>query len=149
MRCFTKKTDTKFARTSIPTTKTMRACCSDAGDFQRPSREISLGIDHILLVADTTKPVSKHKNKTPSEGMGFCFWNAAGRFELTASTCAKRVKFRGEAGFLRMAMPFAGCREASSSLVARSKKIRPPFGWSYFFGAAILLRKIGRLRAGD
>ena len=38
---------------------------------------------------------------------------------------------------------------ASSSLVARSKKIRPPFGWSYFFGAAILLRKIGRLRAGD
>ena len=50
--------------------------------------------------------------------MGFCFWNAAGRFELTASTCAKRVKFRGEAGFLRMAMPFAGCREASSSLVA-------------------------------
>ena len=49
--------------------------------------------------------------------MGFCFWNAAGRFELTASTCAKRVKSRGEAGFLRMAMPFAGCREASSSLV--------------------------------
>ena len=64
-----------------------------------------------------TKPVGNHKNKTPSEGMGFCFWNAAGRFELTASTCAKRVKFRGEAGFLRMAMPFAGCREASSSLV--------------------------------
>ena len=49
--------------------------------------------------------------------MGFCFWNAAGRFELAASTCAKRVKFRGAAGFLRMAMPFAGCREASSSLV--------------------------------
>ena len=39
--------------------------------------------------------------------MGFCFWNAAGRLELAASTCAKRVKFRGE----------AGCREASSSLV--------------------------------
>ena len=29
---------------------------------------------------------------------------------------------RGEAGFLRMASPFAGCREASSSLVARSKR---------------------------
>ena len=29
---------------------------------------------------------------------------------------------RGEAGFLRMASPFAGCREASSSLVARSRK---------------------------
>ena len=38
---------------------------------------------------------------------------------------------------------------SESSLVARSKKIRPPKGWSYFFGAAILLRKIGRLRAGD
>ena len=71
MRCFTKITDTKFARTSIPTTKTMRACCSDAGDFQRPSREISLGIDHILLVADTTKPVSKHKNTTLSGGVFF------------------------------------------------------------------------------
>ena len=72
MRCFTKITDTKFARTSIPTTKTMRACCSDAGDFQRPSREISLGIDHILLVADTTKPVSKHKNTTLSGGVFLC-----------------------------------------------------------------------------
>ena len=49
--------------------------------------------------------------------MVFSFWNAAGRFELAASTCAKRVKSRGEAGFLRMAMPFAGYREASSSLV--------------------------------
>ena len=29
---------------------------------------------------------------------------------------------RGEAGFLRMASPFAGCREASSSLVARSRR---------------------------
>ena len=104
-----------------------------------------------------TKPVGNHKNKTPSEGMGFCFWNAAGRLELTASTCAKRVKFRGEAGFLRMAVvltssislrfvccktfvhfaarplptetaplgfggdpSFVGCREAGSSLVARS-----------------------------
>lgn len=88
MRCFTKKTDTKFARTSIPTTKTMRACCSDAGDFQRPSREISLGIDHILLIADTTKPVSNHKKKDTPTGV-------------------------------------------------------------FLFGAALLLRKSGRLRAGD
>ena len=76
----------------------------------------------------TTKVVGNHKNKTPSEGMGFCFWNDAGRFELTASTCAKRVKFRGEAGFLRMAMPFAGCREASSSLVARGRVIEREWG---------------------
>ena len=39
---------------------------------------------------------------------------------------------RGEAGFLRMASPFAGCREASSSLVARSRKhhLRR---WCFFF----------------
>ena len=70
----------------------------------------------------TTRPEGSHKNKTPSEGMGFCFWNAAGRFELAASTCAKRVKSRGEAGLLRMAMPFAGCRVASSN----QRMIRPP-----------------------
>ena len=50
-------------RFCISTKRTMRACCSDAGDFQRPSREISLGIDHIPLIADTTKPVSNHKNR--------------------------------------------------------------------------------------
>ena len=60
--------------------------------------------------------------------MVFSFWNAAGRLELAASTCAKRVKFRGEAGFLRMAMPFAGCREASSSLVARGRVIEREWG---------------------
>ena len=65
--------------------------------------------------------------------MGFCFWKAAGRFELAASTCAKRVKSRGEAGFLRMAVPFAGCREASSSLVARSKKKNHSFGVVFLF----------------
>ncbi len=77
------------------------------------------------------RPLQK---ETPSVRMVFSFWNAAGRFELTASTCAKRVKSRGEAGFLRMAMPFAGCREASSSLVARSKKKHHPSGWCFLFG---------------
>lgn len=66
----------------------MRACCSDAGDFQRPSREISLGIDHILLIADTAKPVGNHKKKDTPTGV-------------------------------------------------------------FLFGAALLLRKSGRLRAGD
>ena len=58
----------------ISTKRTMRACCSDAGDFQRPSREISLGIDHIPLIADTTKPVSNHtKNQTtPFGGLILC-----------------------------------------------------------------------------
>ena len=38
---------------------------------------------------------------------------------------------------------------SESSLVARSKKERHPCGVSFFFGAALLLRKSGRLRAGD
>ena len=41
---------------------------------------------------------------------GVFFWNAAGRFELAASTGAKRVESRGPAGLLRMALPFVGCR---------------------------------------
>ena len=43
--------------------------------------------------------------------MVFSFWNAAGRLELAASTCAQRVKSRGPAGLLRMALPFVGCRQ--------------------------------------
>ena len=42
-------------------------CRTDAGDFQRPSGEISLGIDHIPLIADTTKPVGNHKARTLRE----------------------------------------------------------------------------------
>ena len=38
---------------------------------------------------------------------------------------------------------------SESSLVARSKTERHPCGVSFFFGAALLLRKSGRLRAGD
>ena len=43
----------------------------------------------------TTKPEGNHKKKNHPLG-GFSFWNAAGRMELAASTCAKRVKSRGE-----------------------------------------------------
>ena len=43
--------------------------------------------------------------------MVFSFWNVAGRPELAASTCAQRVKSRGPAGLLRMALPFVGCRQ--------------------------------------
>ena len=38
---------------------------------------------------------------------------------------------------------------SESSLVARSKKERHPCGVFFFFGAALLLRKSGCLRAGD
>ena len=75
-------------RFCISTKRTMRACRTDAGDFQRPSREISLGIDHIPLIADTAKPVGNHKKKDTPTGV-------------------------------------------------------------FLFGAALLLRKSGRLRAGD
>ena len=43
--------------------------------------------------------------------MGFSFWTVAGRLELAASTGAERVKSRGPAGLLRMALPFVGCRQ--------------------------------------
>ena len=110
--------------------------------------------------------VARSKIETPSERMVFSFWNiAADGFELAASTCAKRVKSRGGAGFPRMALPFVGCRgprlkrvraqrekraggtfwcpcacrgaaAPRASLVARSKKTRPPFGWSCFLERA-------------
>lgn len=35
--------------------------CSDAGDIQRSSGEISLGLGDIPLITDTTKPVDNHK----------------------------------------------------------------------------------------
>ena len=54
------------------------------------------------------RPLQK---ETPSVRMVFSFWNAAGRLELAASTGAERVKSRGPAGLLRMALPFVGCRQ--------------------------------------
>ena len=55
--------------------------------------------------------VARSKKKTPSVRMVFSFWNVAGRLELAASTGAERVKSRGPAGLLRMALPFVGCRQ--------------------------------------
>ena len=86
----------------------------------------------------TTKPEGNHKKKNHPLG-GFSFWNVAGRFELAASTCAQRVKSRGPAGLLRMALPFVGCREASSSLVfftAQSAKNKetPSDRMAFLFG---------------
>ena len=54
------------------------------------------------------RPLQK---ETPSVRMVFSFWNVAGRLELAASTGAERVKSRGPAGLLRMALPFVGCRQ--------------------------------------
>ena len=77
----------------------------------------SAGVAHLVerdlakVEVASSSLVARSKNKTPSLRMGFCFWNAAGRFELTASTGAKRVESRGPAGLLRMALPFVGCRQ--------------------------------------
>ena len=53
--------------------------------------------------------VARSKKNTTHRG-GVSFWNVSGRSELAASTGAKRVKLRGPAGLLRMALPFVGCR---------------------------------------
>ena len=58
------------------------------------------------------KTCGRSHKETPSVRMVFSFWNVAGRLELAASTGAKRVKSRGPAELLRMALPFAGRRFA-------------------------------------
>ena len=64
----------------------------------------------FLLLRYARRPNNKtcgqSQKETPSVRMVFSFWNAAGRLELAASTCAQRVKSRGPAGLLRMALPF-------------------------------------------
>ena len=65
----------------------------------------------------TAKPVGSHKKKHHPDRMVFLFgmpragWNSLPRPARSASN--PEVK----AGLLRMALPFVGCREASSSLV--------------------------------
>ena len=72
--------------------------------------------------------VARSKKKTPSVRMVFSFWNVAGRTELAASTCAKRVKSRGKGRVPANGSAIRGMPGASSSLVARSKKERHPHG---------------------
>ena len=78
--------------------------------------------------------VARSKKNTPSDRMGYSFWNVprAGWNSLprpARSASNPEVK----AGLLRMALPFVGCREASSSLVyfapqSAKNKEKPPFG---------------------
>ena len=59
--------------------------------------------------------------RTPSEKMVLFFCRQPR--ELAASTCAQRVKsYEVRQGSCEWPLPFVGCREASSSLVARSRK---------------------------
>ena len=80
------------------------------------------------------RPLQK---ETPSVRMVFLFgmsragWNSLPRPARSASN--PEVK----AGLPRMALPFVGCREASSSLVyftaqSAKNKEKPPFGWFFF-----------------
>ena len=52
--------------------------------------------------------------------------------ELAASTCAKRVKSRGEAGLLRMATAIRGMPGSEFEPRRPLQKKRPPIGWSFF-----------------
>ena len=62
-----------------------------------------------MPVASRASSPAPKRNTIRQDGVSF--WNAAGRLELAASTCAQRVKSRGPAGLLRMALPFVGCRQ--------------------------------------
>ena len=77
--------------------------------------------------------MGNHKKKTPSclDGVFFLEWTA-GRLGLAASTCAKRVKSRGEAGLLRMAVAIRGMPGSEFEPRRPLQKTRPPFGWSCF-----------------
>ena len=56
----------------------------------------------------TTEPVDNHKKKHHPSGWCFLFGMCRSTGELAASTSAKRVKSRGEAGLLRMATAIRG-----------------------------------------
>ena len=80
------------------------------------------------------RPLQKEK---PLLRSGFSFWNAAGRFELTASTCAKRVKSRGEAGFLRMASAIRGMPGSEFEPRRPLHKASQRRLWCFFFYPAM------------
>ena len=78
------------------------------------------------------------KNKeTPSDRMGYSFWNVP-RADLSSLPRPARSASNPEvkAGLPRMALPFVGCRVASSSLAyfaaqSAKNKEKPPFGWCF------------------
>ena len=86
--------------------------------------------------------VARSKKNTPSDRMGYSFWNVprAGWNSLprpARSASNPEVK----AGLPRMALPFVGCREASSNLVyfaaqSAKNKEKPPFGRFFFLECA-------------
>ena len=78
--------------------------------------------------------VARSKKNTPSDRMGYSFWNVP-RAGLNSLPRPARSASNPEvkAGLPRMALPFVGCREASSSLAyfaaqSAKNKEKPPFG---------------------
>ena len=84
------------------------------------------------------KTCGQSQKETPSDRMGYSFWNVP-RADLNSLPRPARSASNPEvkAGLPRMALPFVGCREASSSLVyfaAQSAKNKetPSFGRCFF-----------------
>ena len=78
--------------------------------------------------------VARSKKNTPSDRMGYSFWNVP-RAGLNSLPRPARSASNPEvkAGLPRMALPFVGCRDASSSLVyfaaqSAKNKEKPSFG---------------------
>ena len=80
------------------------------------------------------RPLQK---ETPSDRMVFLFGMPRAGWNSLPRPARSALNPEVEAGLLRMALPFVGCREASSSLVyfaAQSAKTKekPAFGWFFF-----------------
>ena len=89
-----------------------------------------------VKAGSTPVPCSKKKNRPLG---GFSFWNAAGRVELAASTCAKRVKSRGKGkapanGSAIRGMPGSEFEPRLFCCAEREKKKHHPSGWCFLFG---------------
>ena len=78
--------------------------------------------------------VARSKKETPSVRMVFSFWNVAGRAELAASTCAKRVKSRGKGRVPANGSAIRGMPGASRASSPAPKKKHHPSGWCFLFG---------------
>ena len=79
--------------------------------------------------------VARSKKNTPSDRMGYSFWKCAAVPENSLPRPARSASNQEvRQGSCEWRQPFVGCREASSSLVARSKKERHPTGCLSFLG---------------
>ena len=79
--------------------------------------------------------VARSKKNTPSDRMGCSFWKCAAAPESSLPRPARSASNQEvRQGSCEWRQPFVGCREASSSLVARSKKERHPTGCLSFLG---------------